>query len=484
MKTLSLTKYSLFIFIFIFGFFIIIPIQASANGPKTDINSFVPNEDDEKFNRIFREGRDLIDKEEWAKATEKFKEIVCDCPEKKSVDAAFYWLAFCYKKQKMVKEADQTIDRLIKNFPKSSWIEDAKVMKYQLTTAVRAPLTTRAINGALVRPLELGNIEGTITLNVVPDQKTPLDRQDEIRLAAFQSLFAADQKKAIETMGELFKKDSTSSETLKREVLRSLRNPLSSRYPFYADNRGFRTYNPFTPQNLELLKTTLFKSFEDESNVKIRSGIVFTIANVNDEQSANYLVKIYNSEANKDIKKSIISSFVQSPQMFWDFPRTANVATTATARTQIGIAPATSTSSVTVTQGQPASEASVQGQATADNKSLVKKIYLDKLVNIVQVERDVELRQLAFLNLQGFANWDNQNGILESLIRMYDDENDEKFKTLIISSFSRTNQTPAVEKLFYIVKNDNSDKLRIEAIKALSNNKSPEAIKFLAELIK
>ncbi len=481
MKTLSLTKYSLFIFIFIFGLFIIMPVQASANSPKTDIDSFLPNEDDEKFNRIFREGRDLIDKEEWAKATEKFKEIVCDCPEKKSVDAAFYWLAFCYKKQKMVKEADQTLERLLKNFPKSSWIEDAKVMKYQLSTPVRTPLATRAINGGLVRPLELGNIEGAITLNVVPDQKTPLDRQDEIRLAAFQSLFAADQKKAIETLGELFKKDSTSSETLKREVLRSLRNPLSSRYPFYAENIGFRTYNPFNQQNLELLKTTLFKSFEDESNVKLRSNIVFTIANVNDEQSANYLVKIYNSEANKDIKKSVISSFVQSPQMFWEFPRTA--ATTATARTQSGTFPAQSSSTVTVTQGQPSTIASVQGQATVD-KSLVKKIYLDKLVNIVQVERDSELRQLAFVNLQGFANWDNQNGILESLIKMYDEENDDKFKTLIISSFSRINQKPAVEKLFYIVKNDNSDKLRIEAIRALSSNKSPEAVKFLAELIK
>lgn len=481
MKTLSLTKYSLFIFIFIFGLFIIMPIEASANSLKTDINSFVPNDDDEKFNRIFREGRDLIDKEEWAKATEKFKEIVCDCPEKKSVDAAFYWLAFCYKKQKMVKEADQTIERLLKNFPKSSWIEDAKVMKYQLTTTVRAPLATRTVNGALVRPLEIGNIEGAITLNVVPDQKTPLDRQDEIKLAAFQSLFAADQKKAIETMGELFKKDSTSSETLKREVLRSLRSPLSFRTPFYAENVGFRTYNSINPQNLELLKNTLFKSFEDESNVKLRSNIVFTIANVNDEQSANYLVKIYNSEANKDIKKSVISSFVQSPQMFWEFPRTP--ATTATARNQSGTFPAQSTSTVTVTQGQTASVASVQGRVTAD-KSPVKKIYLDKLVNIVQVERDSELRQLAFVNLQGFANWDSQNGILESLIKMYDEENDDKFKTLIIASFSRIDQKPALEKLFYIVKNDNSDKLRIEAIRALSSNKSPEAVKFLAELIK
>jgi TolA-binding protein len=74
----------------------------------------------------------LIDREEWARAAQKFREAVEKYPDGKSTDAALYWLAFCHKKQNQLKEADAALDRLMEKFPGSSWAADARVMKFEI----------------------------------------------------------------------------------------------------------------------------------------------------------------------------------------------------------------------------------------------------------------------------------------------------------------------------------------------------------------
>lgn len=114
----------------IFTFYIVImpdtALALAADSSKTKTT----NQDD--FDKKFREARDSIDKEEWAKAVEKFKELVSKYPNNKSTDAALYWLAFSYKKQKNFKEANAVLDRLMSEFSDSSWADDARVMKMEI----------------------------------------------------------------------------------------------------------------------------------------------------------------------------------------------------------------------------------------------------------------------------------------------------------------------------------------------------------------
>src|SRR5215204_238701 len=48
----------------------------------------------DSFDERFREGRDLIDRQEWARGAEKFREAVEKYPDHKLADAALYWVAF------------------------------------------------------------------------------------------------------------------------------------------------------------------------------------------------------------------------------------------------------------------------------------------------------------------------------------------------------------------------------------------------------
>ena len=65
--------------------------------------------------------------------------------------------------------------------------------------------------------------------------KIPLNRADEIKIAAFRSLLAADSKRATETLGELFNRDSEASGVFRQEALRVLRRPRLSP----TSNRNF-----------------------------------------------------------------------------------------------------------------------------------------------------------------------------------------------------------------------------------------------------
>lgn len=265
-------------------------------------NSLAPrmqtgNQDD--FDKMFRAGRDLIDRAEWAKAAEKFREVTEKYPDNKSSDAALYWLAFCYKKQKQFKEADAALDRLIERFPASSWVSDARVMRLEIGTALGGfypaiakttvpvggvsglPASAAAINSATGNTARrTQNLYESLTFGgaAASDTRAPLDRADEIKIAAFQSLLAADPKRAIDAMGEILKPDLKASETLKLEILRVLRSPrmLQAEALSLSTNKTAGDGKEFAP----LLRETLVKAFEREPNLKIRQEIIYSLMNL------------------------------------------------------------------------------------------------------------------------------------------------------------------------------------------------------------
>jgi tetratricopeptide (TPR) repeat protein len=395
--------------------------------------------EDENFNKIFREGRDLIDKEEWKQAAAKFNEIVCDCPENKGVDAAFYWLAFCYKKQNMFEQMDKTIDRLLSNFPSSSWADDARVMKYEQLSAFASTSARPA-----VRPIpKVIPLPATTEIPTIPTtnsnydaavasitSQTPLVRENEIKLAAFQSLLFADLGRAIELTGDILQTDFKANETLKSELVRTLRSFRLMREVFNS-----KTKIQLIPQ----LREVLLKSYQNESSNKVRLEMIYTIANINDETSINYITRLYYSEQNKDLKKAVIYSLGGLQFYSLDFtsgstsPKTGN---------------------------------------------------LDKLLDIISDEKDVDLRRFTFSNIQKFVEWSAKAGVIETLSRIYDSESNEEFKLEIIRSFTNAKQNQATTKLLDIAKNDKSDKVRIEAIRSLRTSSNPEVLKFLEDLIK
>jgi tetratricopeptide (TPR) repeat protein len=417
------------------------------------------------FGEKFRAGRDLIDRQEWARATEQFREAVKKYPDHKLADAALYWLAFCYKKQKKFEEADVALNRLLKEFPASSWTGDARVMKTEIAPAISRLYVSDSVNSNIKSKIAQGQFSSDLQSQVITEtvnnsgqnmsladkpaltERVPIARADEIKLAAFQSLLYADPKRAIETMGEVLKPDSKASESLKREILRVWRNPRLFASQTLTDNIAKTGGKEF----VSVLRETLVKSFQNEKNVKIRIEIIYSLASLADGQSLDYLKQIYATENDRDIKKDIINSLGASANVFSKLNSDA-----------------------------------VPSQESGFNLSREqkRKMEIEILMEIVRVEKDIELRRLAFSNLRRFQNWSASEQAVEVMTRLYDAETDEEFKIFVVRAFAETKQKAATAKLFDIARNDKSDKLRLEAIYSLRTSKDPEVIKFLENLIR
>ena len=87
---------------------------------------------DDKFLKEYQEARDLIAREEWSKAAEKFNKIIEEYPKHTLTDAVLYWLSFSYNKQDKFEEADNTLERRIGEFRSSLRARDAEVESVEL----------------------------------------------------------------------------------------------------------------------------------------------------------------------------------------------------------------------------------------------------------------------------------------------------------------------------------------------------------------
>jgi hypothetical protein len=199
-----------------------------------------------------------------------------------------------------------------------------------------------------------------------------------------------------------------------------------------------------------LLRETLIKALQNETNPKIQKEIIYSLALLADNQTTHYLKELYAGENDREIKKAIINSFGNSENGFYAF-----------------------------------NAALKEEMADLDiSRQQSRRVGFDALLEIVRTEKDSELRRLAFSGLQRFQTWLATEQTADTITRLYDAETDEEFKISIVRSLAESKQASATRKLLDIAKNDRSDKLRLEAIYSLRTTKDPKVLKFLEDLIK
>src|SRR5215207_7016994 len=130
------------------------------------LNKFVQTKGNTASMQIFREGRDFIEAQNWQRAAEKFNDYITGYPKDKDLDAALYWYGYALQKQGRKDEAAVPLLRLIQRFPNSSWRQEAQAM-----------LVVLGRKAEVDQALERDNCS--------------------IKILALQSLFQADQERAI-----------------------------------------------------------------------------------------------------------------------------------------------------------------------------------------------------------------------------------------------------------------------------------------------
>ncbi|HKY03410.1 MAG TPA: tetratricopeptide repeat protein, partial [Blastocatellia bacterium] len=148
------------------------------------LNRFVQTSDTSSASsQRFRKGRDLIADEEWAEAVTAFDSFIREYPKDANIDAALYWLAFALKKQDRLSESKEKLERVLKEFPRSRWSDDARALRLEI-----AALTGErdVINNALG-----GQGTGTGTGVGTGQGGSGSSSDEEMKIVALQSLMMA-----------------------------------------------------------------------------------------------------------------------------------------------------------------------------------------------------------------------------------------------------------------------------------------------------
>src|SRR5215510_9428907 len=138
------------------------------------LNRFMQNKGNTAAMQIFREGRDFIEAQNWQRAAEKFNDFITGYPKDKDLDAALYWYGYALQKQNRKDDARVPLVRLINRYPNSSWRNDAQAL--------------------------------LVVMGFKNEVEQAIDRDNcELKMLALQSLFQADQDRAINIATESLK---------------------------------------------------------------------------------------------------------------------------------------------------------------------------------------------------------------------------------------------------------------------------------------
>lgn len=101
-------------------------LGASATARPADDNIQTANED---ARAAYRAGQEAIAREDWVEANERFRDAERQQKAaKEAADAAQYWQAYALAQASRTDAARAAVDKLLREYPKSAWADDARAL--------------------------------------------------------------------------------------------------------------------------------------------------------------------------------------------------------------------------------------------------------------------------------------------------------------------------------------------------------------------
>jgi HEAT repeat protein len=222
------------------------------------LNRFVQAKANTASMQIFREGRDFIEAQNWQRAAEKFNEFITAYPKNKDLDAALYWYGYALQKQDRKEEAAVPLLRLIRVFPNSTWRREADAL--------------------------------LVVLGRKADVDQALERDNcEIKMLALQSLFQADQERAIAIASEALRANPGQCQGFQAAAVSLL-----------GSHGGARA----VPILLEIARSN--------PDQRLRLTAIKRLGDQPTDQIIDELLKIYDTDKTKEIRAQILRALIES----------------------------------------------------------------------------------------------------------------------------------------------------------------------------
>lgn len=405
--------------------------------------------------RALDDGRTLIDAQKWEQAASAFDQFIAKYPSDKNLDAALFWLAYARSKQGNYQAAYDSLARLFRQFPGSSWAGDARTLRVEVLSKLRP--------GA---PVEV-----------------PEDGNDELKIIALRALCENDKASCSARIGEVLRSNNNSPRVKEAAII------LLGRY-------GGAEAVP-----------TLIQMSRSEPDLRLRVRAILALGNTNDERALDALRDIameppvegqdeptrervrvrgqmYGGESPSDAALSALGDH-DSPRatsVLGDVAVNAKSARTRTRAVEV----------LAHRRGDNVVDELLRLYDSAPDPQTKKYVVAAlsmrrdqraraKLIEIARSAPDVGLRQQAISSIPNRGEEQD----LDVLISLYDSERNDELKLILLSSLGRYRTQRAYEKLEQVVRNSAEPiERRKVAISILSGVKDEQVKRFLEDLLK
>ncbi|MFP5265231.1 MAG: HEAT repeat domain-containing protein [Blastocatellia bacterium] len=383
----------------------------------------------------FNEGRTFIAIRDWAKAGDAFNKIIVKYPNAEQIDSALYWLAYALKNQGKFQEADRVLERLIKEFPASTWANDAKAMRVEIAPGVGK------------------------TADLVKEAK--FGATDDIRIVALQGLLAADPQQALALLLDVLNPQSKASKHVKEASVTLLGNIDSQQ-----------------------ATSALINIARNEPDARLRTKALMGLERADDESALGLLKEAAVTSDDPQVTMAALYSISQhggqgGTELLSEIARTAR---SAKARQQ-------AVTWLTRRQGDNITDQLINIYHANQDVEVKKEVLtslgqidnqraVDFIARSIENTEDMGVRRHAVFQLAPR----HIDRAAEALAQWYDLEKQEEVKGEILSALGQSKQKQALKKLIAVAKNDPSPGMRQKAISLIGGSDDPEALQFLREL--
>lgn len=240
-------------------------------------------QEETKTAAMLEKAKKLIYEKQWEQAVKAYKELLSSYGDKAS-DEANYWLAYSLYKYsqnqskvndqvRVMQDAVNQVNALLKNYPASSWADDAE--------ALRVDISEELVKSGL------SDFKKYIRESA-GDEQEDVNPEMEMKLVALNAMLNMDSEKAFPTL---------------EKVVRNGKSPKLREQALFV----------LSQQSSEKATALLAEIAGKDPEMHVREQAIFWLGQRRDAASFEALLKLYDTINDPDLREKLIFAFSQSP---------------------------------------------------------------------------------------------------------------------------------------------------------------------------
>ena len=273
----------------------------------------------QRVDEQYQRGQEALERRNWSRAADAFTSVI-EAQNSTRIDAALYWKAYALDKLNQQADALTALGQMIKTYPQSRWISDAKALELQVRQNAGQAPRPEAESDEELKLLAIQGLQHSAPEQAVPMLEKILQgtASPQLKSRALFVLAQSNSPRARQVLTTVAKGGGSNPDVQRRAIqYLGVHGSVENRAVLAEIYAGSNDVD-IKRQILQSLfvggdATRLIEVANTEQNVELRRTAVRHLGTMGRTRTGDALVAIYAREKDAEIKRQVINAmFVQN----------------------------------------------------------------------------------------------------------------------------------------------------------------------------